>query len=78
MVYRSRPVIDRNLVGAEFRGSEDSADFIHVINAHSTHVPVNRDRALHLRHMQTQQRHILFVSSVFVELSQMTDVSLNF
>ncbi len=61
MVYRSRPVIDRNLVGAEFRGSEDSADFIHVINAHSTHVPVNRDRALHLRHMQTQQLHILSV-----------------
>lgn len=51
MVYRSRPVVLRNVGGVEFRGTEELADFRHVINAHSAHVPVNRDRASHLRHM---------------------------
>lgn len=34
-------------VGVELRGIEDSADFCHVIDAHSTHVPVKRDTELH-------------------------------
>lgn len=59
MVYRSRPVSRRNIGGVEFRGIEYPADFSQAINAHSTHVPVNRDRSTNLRHTQTQQLHAL-------------------
>lgn len=53
-------MIHRNLCGVELGGIEDVADFSHVINTHSTHVPVNRDT--------------FSFSSAFLELRQMLDV----